>query len=1762
MARQNRGQGSGVRGQESRTRSFASFVSSCFTLSAHAPGDRFRKPPRRGIVLLIVISLLALFVLIGVTFVLVSSHYVTSARVTERIDQVGDYPDREFDILISQLIHDTAARSAVRYHSLLEDLYSRDFVFDNASDGIADDDTKILAGSGSSQWNNQAYGFRVNVAAFQSSAPPGPLATIPDYYTGRILTFTEGPAKNYSGRILSYDPTPPAGSPHFVIELDHSSHRSYGTPTDDDHFLINGAPFNGTGSGYSANNRPGWVPPVTATTNMDALYDPDGNAAGPLAPQLMALLPHFNGYDLRPGVALTDQLTDLPSEGGADEAWDAVDFQNMFLAMVPPGAAHSRVSSAIADLPIIPSFHRPELISYWLDPANLPADYSPLDLTNADHRNFLRTFIFRPMPWDHPNFTGGNSAFNGTGSALATAASIYGTWDIDNDNDSVADSIWVDPGLPIVTSKDGKRYKRLVAILVKDLDSRANLNAHGNLSQLTPTYRPETPVTLGIATGASVPRGSGFGPAEVSFLNIFNADTGAYQSVLEGRYQSNTAGDNLPGQQGVRDGLSIVKHHGVPNTYQGQFSWYASPPDVWGRGAIALDRSGQPITDYMGQNDEMLDSPYELSLSGEPTNSDSPYTLVELERLLRFHDIDAQQLQVRPALVSAASQLATSNPGVIDTDHTTRERLTTISAHLPVPGTPAPLAARGLGAQITILDLYRARLAAPPPQGGGFVEPQLSIEFEKIVPWELRHGQLFDLNRWLGNGFDQVAGANLVPDDPPEALSGQEQAWSNNTDPRYGPAQSAPTPFAGTIAQHSNGIDVDSSGAYDVTDLALARQLYARHLYCLVSLFLNPSFAPLCPHEDGNPMTENLLTNPQHRLLLIRRFAQWSVNCVDFRDPDSVMTPFEYDANPWNGWQVDGNLATDGTVANPELINGMPAPPLPPNERGVVWGVEHPDLLISETLCFHDRRVKDTDKAGPMDRKRTDMPAGSEMDLDQLRVPEGSLFIEVYCPRHKVWNPPEQAIQKPMLPLDLYDGTGRLQLGKLAPDGRPVWRLALSELIENNAAQRQRHPGTMATSNPESASFDPENVNLPPVTTPGGLVNLQRFVYFGDASALPAAELDFSFYNRSATSPLLEGGAYAVIGPRPRTYLGSQVTAAGGPEWIGPSPQYVDIAPNAVTFVDTTGVPIPPTARPPVGIVADMQTTPISGGMPWMNPWTVGVNITEPLPRLDDYYPEPAPPTPITTPGANDGTFYDDPTAGTEFPGSPADSNGRPLFDRGMTTTGTYDNAASVFLQRLANPLQPWHPQLNPYITVDWASIDVTVFTGEEDTERDGSDGLPLDPDDDYNNPPRGRRTPLGTRQRGYPQTGPADSNFWNPVTNAADQLPASAGGGVYFDWDYSQNYQTLAFVNQRVGTPFPGDASGNYMGEPMSAGNQAPPWLSVLNRPFNSPYELLLVPSSGSSRLCYELTPGFTFGSNCPFRTGGADDEALRRPFGQLLNLFHSDPATTASPQLFRLLDFTEVGSPYVGAERWFNPSQFGSVDFYRPPFNKMSRFRDAGRININTIYDQELWEAAVSQFPAMAGTTNFYDKVFRSRQGFGGAGSYLVPNPAFPTLLANPFRTADASDLMVSRGSANLRKTNPVEATWLRPDPDVATRSLFDQQSAAPHNNTDRNPYFRYQGLQKLGNTFTTHSNVFAVWMTVGYFEVEEVPNYDTLPANEKSAWPDGYRLGQEVGLDSGEVKRHRAFFIIDRSIPVGYMPGEKLNSDQCILLKRFIE
>jgi hypothetical protein len=148
---------------------------------------------------------------------------------------------------------------------------------------------------------------------------------------------------------------------------------------------------------------------------------------------------------------------------------------------------------------------------------------------------------------------------------------------------------------------------------------------------------------------------------------------------------------------------------------------------------------------------------------------------------------------------------------------------------------------------------------------------------------------------------------------------------------------------------------------------------------------------------------------------------------------------------------------------------------------------------------------------------------------------------------------------------------------------------------------------------------------------------------------------------------------------------------------------------------------------------------------------------------------------------------------------------------------------------------------------------------------------------------------------------------------------------------------------------------------------------------------------------------------------------------------------------------------------------------------------------------------------------------------------------------------------------GDPIIQPTNnrqEVDVTLQRPATtnSIAGNPLFGfPGGTANYNSPTNHHYFGQKNIQRLSNLVTTRSNVYAIWITVGYFEVRP----PVLGTTRKAEWyPDGYELMQEMGSDTGEVVRHRAFYIYDRSIPVGFERGKDHNFADGLLLKRFIE
>ena len=1154
---------------------------------------------------------------------------------------------------------------------------------------------------------------------------------------------------------------------------------------------------------------------------------------------------------------------------------------------------------------------------------------------------------------------------------------------------------------------------------------------------------------------------------------------------------------------------------------------FGSPVDLRGGIQVALDHRGQPTyqtTQPIFSNDALVAQPYELDLSpkaprGTHMNTpDAPFSLPELERLLRPFDIDTMNLPDRlerlaPGLMATATDSSSNK-----TNH--HRKVTTESwdiASTPCAVTPEILQ-----------DLAAERTTLP----AAFIDSVNTPPLPTIVM----------VKKWLDQfppGIPRLFAARLViggpdPDDgyDPDVLPANFKTIledSSHVDLIPGSSIDdliAPEMMAGLPLDLNSRFTPRDTPANKIINTR-ERQAMARQLYILAMLLTNS--VPL----SNPPVTADLTyldkiawqtftdTEPatidEKRQYTARLLAQWAINVVDFRCNDSIMTPFEYDEKPFEGagtsvWSVDNDPATDTEP-----------------DRGLVWGATRPELLITETLAFHDRRTEDTDTSN----KTTDTTPDD--DFDQRHRPQGSLFIELYNP----------GAANEAVPADLANSSGEgIDLVKRVIDPSdpsiisPAWRIAV---VTRTDTETEKNAGDGL----EEANRDPDSETDAPT--------VERSVFFTKPSFAAGNEPDTSvkYYPDSAPPANgipLKSGRYALIGPPNEraegTFIGTKgvsdpltgtLNDPGGTRRIQLTPNATNVdASNQVLFYPAETI-----AAANNETVASMVNTSILQPVAMTIDKPFRLSISEPTGGY-------AAPDHLTIPNAY-AAVKDMPEdkrtqSNKLWPAKIGDD--RTFWTTVLSKNGTVLRFAVLHLQRLADPTQPFHKDTNPYRTVDSMPVDLTTFNGLEDTPG-GDEGAPVGEG----------ANKFFTRERGelngkvlWKQEPWGDTNKPNntPAINDSESHKFNDKLG-----------HSLGYLSRTFGPPLDNmsGAPTTYFGSP-----QTPfPWLNWNNRPYMSKNELALVPCASSSRLlqCYGLQ-GSNLDSYVPTApTADAVADRLTRNFPHLPNLFNSGMFTPGPPntiadatELHRVLDYVRVASRFTRTREPIT----GTTQLDEQ-YREITDQREPGRVNLNTIFDNSDCVSGGVKF----GLTEA--NLVRSRWGnvdltdttkwAGGIlGTVSGMYNASPTRVPNPFRSARGLG-MVPTVELMEAVDREVNATLFRGDGGTPPSPVFGGTSANPYDDATRNPYFKYLPLTRLGNITGTRSNVYAVWVTVGYFEVEPatINSVVTTAAELAKIYPDGVRIGQEVGADSGEVKRNRAFYIIDRSIPVGFKRGKIL-------------
>ena len=1852
-----------------------------------------RRKPRSGVLLLIVLSLLVLFLLIGMSFLVSAGQFNRLAKSAGRTETTGMPGNKLADSVLYQILRGTRnPRSSLQSHSLLEDLYGRDY-FIGQSPGDAVD-----FGSG----------HQMQVLTLVPSTSGGPLNNglgaplyedvqnsrfqelQDDYYAGSVVTFLNGTAKGQSTRVLRYKPSQRnmVFEGVFPIPARTEIEKANNEPL---RFIINGRQFNGTGAGYN----------YLVGSMSQSVTLPDSTRVP------IALLPHYSSYrriaqsptfaipldthlpdPANPGAAQNAQTYGY---GGLDEPWDAIDYQNMFLARTVRTIQANEATRALlavqnGDLTVdtdeqamlqylantggsIPSFHRPWLIQYLRQRLS----GAEPELLNQ----VMRAVMMRPSVVDHPNFTGSNPAFD----------PVFGPWDVDNTGEGIPDSNWVDAGLSPVSGPDGRMYKPLVAAHIIDMASRLNINAADGLERTKAKAALKgdfvsSSTVVGPNVAAALPTGenqigSGYGPADidVSELNRFFRSRYAGfpkqigSSNAEVVVNATSAGDpTYTYDKNNLDATRVDEEIAFPSSYDvgeigpkgntiqpwkelatpgrgkgkltfdpanqspanqvpfGVFnddeweaaaalgtqlaamrlrspalhqatsslvSGFGSPSDQHGRCLPLIDPHGNMIWagQFAGFFDD-LDDPYETNLV-DPSGFDNPFGLSDLEALCRAdypYEANRGRTTVAPNLASS------------------RESYTTHSFSIPVAasvnggylrGTNQVGGRPGEGLRRSIREMFAARVSRV--RGLPMGHPAAFAAAGELMAPDFERGEKLDLNRVLlpnvwptGNGF-----------------------MGSSSD-----------------LQRAEGVKLN------------AKAEFAEHLFHLMMLLSEVQI-------NGAPTTND-------QRILIRRIAQWAINVVDFGDADSVMTRFRYDINPFD--DVTPLRGVDRLTRNEPPGKGM--------TWDEVWGMEHPELVLTETLAFHDRRAEDTDQE---DNGRT--LDNGDTDLDQATPPQGSAFFELQCVRGQNPVEPGWSHIAGRQPEDLYVHTAGqqpvLDIGKRI-GAKPVWRLAISEIqgedddTPEDLLARARRVQRLAS------TFEPDELGL----------DLRRFVWFCESGPRdprfpivpPGEETTQNTYFNNTFSPepgggtplraqsphnqlntlfaqgkvdfLVHPGDFLLVGPRAITPVGLETSGMvhSPQEIILANRQGNNISNGMALHTRIDGRPlrtqvdartrqqqILPSDRV-VPLIAQTQEFEYTPGSP-TSAYRAGVSVSEPTAGGTWYYRPPSTTTPpppaggrLVAPGYGtvEGTPMDDqPPVGN-------DSERAPLFrgadaDADDDPNGTQENFRTVFLQRLADPNRPWDPVLNPYRTLDWMPIDLTVFNSLEPAGAGGNNfrqfasrekwGFPFSPSDKFNIWSASFQL---TRRSRFDDLA-IDPVQANRLESAAEQNVPHSLGWLNRGFDVLEpeslrqdgvGHFRPGITQPIGGTPRPTNDlySEAPLDRPDPIRNPAKldsyrthPTLVWHNRPYANPYELLLVPASSSARLPVEYT-------TTPANNQQRNERGL---FGHTLDFLQSSgPGTARSTNFHRVFDFVEVPSPFRGTEKLVkrdllrqNVPVPGDNPYWTSTVNQSTRvaatlnpatipaFREPGRVNLSTASGDVRQRVGFNSSLQSTGSKinlrhlDFERSVTRRKiievdspatasvQQISIDGSF--PDGTHPSSTANPLRAGIVGDLVPRwPGESPLADK---EATLLRSRPSatgnvMATALPLLSGNYTPTSQTDRtlfklqnpeaNAYFQYKDLIKVGNSVTSQSNVYAVWITIGYFEME--PNVG--PAGElffvDAAHPDGYTLGIEMGSDIGSVTRHRSFYIVDRSIPVAFEPGVNHNVDDAVLVRRHIE
>ena len=1345
--------------------------------------------------------------------------------------------------------------------------------------------------------------------------------------------------------------------------------------------------------------------------------------------------------------------------------------------------------------------------------------------------------------------------------------------DVDNDGDGMLDSIWIDPGLPIETRPDGTRAKPLVAFLVQDLDSKLNLNVHGNHVMVSPGDSPfrledrsldgndDTVVVHSSNLGAS--------PAEI------NLDRALFSKVHDGVDNDGFAGVDDPGEFELldntdQDGDGTLNEE-LPVADESEFMAVLSGRTNVNSGeVIAQGRYGEPdVFSAVG-----VPSRAGRSFDGAGTAFDDDGDFFEWRRfgnpLLPTANLAAPPGPQFFWLGNVEADGAVRNLfGLPDFNgdgydqlrpwHLTwwgtiynERRVTLVDEDMREPLIPLPPAGVGPRGLPTTL----SRWATHDEDRNAFENANEADELDpyQLGPYEAPY-TLNDLE-WLLRGHD-LGGDKL------ESRLGELAPlsfWSrdDSLDPM------------GPFFDPTTGRPILS------TDGMLRRRHFTTQSWDFADYGIMPEFwrdATSRDERTTDVLSFNTLLNgdfnPRGEVLLGNEQLPWLHEDITAPVPFRRVMPPDLAA----GLRLNLNFPLGDGVDNSPV--GGPGEGVV-DELELIPTFEVVDIPIASPLAQY---------AGNLFLGSASPTPGqwrlSGLDLRQLQATQlYSLLRQIAHPFDNTANLPDTLLDKlAQLAVNIVDfrDPDDLMTPFQSDTGLTVYGVERPQVVINE---------TLIVLDEDVDEITGNGLPLPKVGLNSGLwvelynpghpdrrtmtqVNRTqyRLVLSLDANGdnEPDSEANrFQFPLPVAPPPDFPGGGYLVVGPSNSvngTAIPIDTNPAPGRPWSDFVTHPFDLLTEVVPFFHFTN-------RWKIFLqrqvaIGDWVTVDQSRLRIWVraNEDVTGTReITEEqLMLTDNQLVSRERREPFR--GGPDENVFVAPGFRPLFPGLEAEYND-------LTSLGNNTVGGSAIRSHPDGEINEDDPEI-PVVIKPSHSFGRLNWHSDVDDQNGDRDDSPVPGGGPYPNPPTMDLN--------------GDGNF--DLADLGGDLVDTNDDGVVDNLDRQEDgVPTVAWPP----IPFDDPATIPLDFLPSRAvGFDFIPWL---DRDYANVGELLLVPGVAPK----DLTALYHPHSGPPPGTTPGLVQSGR--YAYLANFFEED--LTGPHGLHRLFEFVEVPSRQRGAvDTQFDPTTQPEELF--APENRNRRV--PGKLNLNTMQDPLVYGGLIDNslavfpnrllvapmlppaprvlFNSLATARNGVDNILGTRddQPFVFGADVFDPTAVAPAPKARRFSL--------------LRGPTSNDALFTLPDD-------FGNQIAAPLGNLStnrtgdyRNPWFKTELLRKISSQVTTRSNVFAVWVTVGYFEVLEEPVADGADNDgdgETMSPVDGFgrfvadnmdnngnglvdegidepdelmpRLGREIGSETGNVTRHRAFYVIDRTRSVGFDPD--LDTGDMVIYRRIIE